>query len=468
MEIRFGTDGWRGVIAKEFTFENVGIVAQATMDWMAREGLADDGVIIGYDRRFLSREFAELVAEVACGNNIAVRFCDEVSPTPAVSWAVKNLHAGAGIIITASHNPPIYNGFKIKERFGGSARPETTNLLEQIITYNCENNRQVIRTPFHEGCASGLITLYDAATPYIQQLGRIVDIPAISRAGLHVIADPMYGAGSGFFKRLLGCEEIHTEVNPGFGGCPPEPIGEHLQDLAAAVVSSGAVAGLALDGDADRIGAIDEHGNFFSSHAIFTVILNHLLDKRAMRGGVVKTVSATQMIDRLAEHYELPLYETPIGFKHVCDLMLSEDILMGGEESGGIGLTAHMPERDGILMGLLLLETIASSSKPLFEQLQNIMAAVGTFHYQRIDLTITPEQKQTLLDTLAKQLPTEFAGRTVASSSTKDGFKFFFEPQDWLLIRPSGTEPVLRLYCEAGSPLMVEQLLGAARLYVTG
>ena len=467
MDIRFGTDGWRGIIAREFTFEAVSILAQATMDWLSREGLADAGLIIGYDRRFLSCEFAQRVAEVAAGNNIPVRFCEEVSPTPAISWAVKSLQAGAGIIITASHNPSIYNGFKVKERYGGSARPETTHLIEQIICYNQEQHRPVLSRPFQEALTDGSIQYFDASTPYIQQLGRMVDIPRIRQAGLHVVADPMFGAGSGFFSRLLGCQEIHTDHNPSFGGHPPEPIGEHLQELGETVRMQGAVAGLALDGDADRIGAVDETGSFFSSHAIFTVILQHLLAHKALRGGIVKTVSATELINRLAQEYDQPLYETPIGFKHVCELMLSEDILMGGEESGGIGLTRHMPERDGILMGLLLLETIAISGKPLGQQLQEIMARLGQFHYQRIDLTITQQEKQALLERFSKGLPTEFAGRSVTHSSTKDGYKFFFEPSDWLLIRPSGTEPVLRLYCEASTPAMVEQLLGAARYLVS-
>ncbi len=463
MEIRFGTDGWRGVIAREFTFDNLSLVAQATMDWISREGLADQGVVVGYDRRFLSVEFARRVTEIAAGNNIRAFLCDEVTPTPAVSWAVRELGAGAGIMITASHNPSIYNGFKIKENYGGSARPETTKLLEQIVAYNCSEQRQVRSVPFDEACRIGKIEQIDAVTSYLRQLGHLVDIEAIRKAHISAVADPMFGAGTGLLQRLLGIDEIHTDLNPSFGGRPPEPIGENLQELCSLLKAGRYSVGLALDGDADRIGAVDEQGDFFSSHAIFTLLLKHLVERKHLSGGVVKTVSSTRMIDLLAQKYGLSLYETPIGFKHICELMLEKQILMGGEESGGLGITGHIPERDGVLMGLLLLETIAATGKGLRQQLEEIMDEIGHFSYRRIDTHISSETKEALLLRLKNDPPTVIAERAVITTNFSDGFKFVFDNGDWLLIRPSGTEPVLRLYSEAGDPAMVETLLRAAR-----
>ena len=468
MEIKFGTDGWRGVIAREFTFDNLGLVAQATMDWLTREGLADQGLVVGYDRRFLSREFACRVAEIAAGNDIKVLLSDDVAPTPAVSWATRALQAGAGVMITASHNPPIYNGFKIKENFGGSARPETTRLLEQIVAYNKAVVRLVRSVPFDEACRSCRIEQIDAATGFLQQLGHLVDIEAIRKAAIPAVADPMFGAGSGFFKRLLGIDEIHAEHNPSFGGRPPEPIGENLQELCGLLASGRYRVGLALDGDADRIGAVDERGEFFSSHAIFTLLLKHLVERKGLTGGVVKTVSSSRMIDLLAQKYDLPLYETPIGFKHICELMLEKQILMGGEESGGLGISGHIPERDGVLMGLLLLETVAVTGKGLRQQLEEIMDEIGHFFYRRIDAHISSDAKETLLQRLRTDPPANIAGRAVAANNFSDGFKFVFDNGDWLLIRPSGTEPVLRLYSEASDPAMVETLLRAARRIAEG
>lgn len=463
MQIKFGTDGWRGVIAREFTFDNLSQVAQATMDWMTREGLAEQGLVVGYDRRFLSPDFARRVAEVAAGNGIRTLLCDDVAPTPAVSWAVKQQGAGAGVMITASHNPPIYNGFKVKEGYGGSARPSTTGLLEQIVAYNQEHDRLVRSVPFDEASRQGLIVPYDATSSYLSQLGLYVDVERIRQAGITAIADPMYGAGSGFFKRLLAIDEIHAEHNPSFGGRPPEPIGEHLHELCALLKTGRYQVGLALDGDADRIGAVDEQGEFFSSHGIFALLLKHLVERKGRTGGVVKTVSTTRLVDCLAAKYGLPLYETPIGFKHICELMLEQQILMGGEESGGLGVAGHIPERDGILMGLLLMETIAVTGKGLREQLDEVMAEYGRLYYRRIDLQIGVDEKARLLERLQHEPPGVIAGRTVSSTNFSDGFKFIFDTGDWLLIRPSGTEPVLRLYSEAGEAEMVEALLRAAR-----
>ncbi len=463
MQIKFGTDGWRGVIARDFTFENLSRVAQATMDYLNREGLGNKGLVIGYDRRFLSRDFARRVAEIAAGNDIHVRLTEDYAPTPAVSWAVRETGAGAGVMITASHNPPEYNGFKVKEAFGGSALPETTKILEEIVAYNQKNERRIISIPYQEALEKGLVKLFDPCEGYFHQISRYVDLNLIAKAGIAAVVDPMYGAGSGYIPRLLpGVDEIHSNENPSFGGVPPEPIGQNLQELSALLKGGKYRVGLALDGDADRIGAVDENGDFFSSHCIFTVILRHLIEYKKLTGAVVKTVSTTRMVDLLAEKFGLELFETPIGFKHICELMLERDVLMGGEESGGLGVKGHIPERDGILLGLLLLEAVAVSGKGLRELLNETMDDIGHFYYQRIDRRIENTAKEQLIARLSSNPPTEIDGKRVATTNFSDGFKFIFENGDWLLIRPSGTEPVLRLYSEAGTLDQVERFLRQA------
>ncbi|HEY4743795.1 MAG TPA: phosphoglucomutase/phosphomannomutase family protein, partial [Desulfuromonadaceae bacterium] len=398
MQIKFGTDGWRGVIARDFTFDNLSLVAQATMDYLNREGLGQKGLVIGHDRRFLSRDFARRVAEVAAGNGIQVLLADDYAPTPAISWAVREKDAGAGVMITASHNPPEYNGFKLKEAFGGSARPATTRVLEEIVAFNASHDRRVVSRPFDEAERKGLIEPLDPCEGYFRQIGHYIDLDLIARSGIAAVVDPMYGAGAGFIPRLLrGVDEIHNEWNPSFGGRPPEPIGEHLGALAGLLKRGKYRVGLALDGDADRIGAIDETGEFFSSHCIFTVILRHLIEHKKLSGSVVKTVSTTRMVDLLAQKYDLPLFETPIGFKHICELMLTEDVLMGGEESGGLGVKGHIPERDGILLGLLLLEAMAVNGKGLRHLLEETMNEIGRFFYRRIDCRIADADKERLV-----------------------------------------------------------------------
>lgn len=464
MQIKFGTDGWRGVIARDFTFDNLSLVAQATMDYLHEQGLAGQGIVIGYDRRFLSREFAERVVEVAAGNGIMAWLADDYAPTPAVSWAVRERSAGCGVMITASHNPPQYNGFKVKESFGGSARPATTRALEGVVARNIREDRGVREMPLSEALACGRAERINVRSGYFRQLARYVDIDLIRKAGIPVVVDPMYGAGTGFLPELLpGTAEIHTAENPGFCGRPPEPTEEHLLELAALVKSGAYRVGLALDGDADRIGAVDETGEFFSSHRIFTVLLRHLYERKGLRGGVVKTVSTTRMVDLLCGKFGLELFETPIGFKHICELMLERDILMGGEESGGLGVKGHIPERDGILMGLLLLEAMAASGKGLRRLLDDTMDEIGHFYYRRIDLAIENSAKERLIERLQKGGITTIASRPVAAENFRDGFKYIFADGSWLLVRPSGTEPVLRLYSEAGDPALVEELLAAGR-----
>ncbi len=367
-------------------------------------------------------------------------------------------------MITASHNPPIYNGFKVKEAFGGSARPATTRLLEELVGANIEAKRPVLELALAEALASGRVEMIDMQSGYLRQLESYVDLELIRKAAIPVVVDPMYGAGAGIIPLLLpGATEIHTQDNPSFGGVPPEPTPEHLAELAGLVKDGPYRLGLALDGDADRIGAVDETGEFFSSHRIFTVLLRHLFERKGLSGGVVKTVSTTRMIDLLCEKFGLELYETPIGFKHICELMLDHDILMGGEESGGLGVKGHIPERDGILMGLLLLEAMAMSGKGVRQLLDETMDEIGHFSYRRLDFPIDNLAKERLIGTLKAGGIRTIANRPVAAENFRDGFKYIFGDGSWLLIRPSGTEPVLRLYSEAGDPQTVEELLAAGR-----
>jgi phosphomannomutase len=367
-------------------------------------------------------------------------------------------------MITASHNPPIYNGFKFKESFGGSARPSTTKALEEIVRSNIAMNRRVETMPIPEARSCGLLQMIDMRYGYLRQLERYVDLETIRRADIPAVVDPMYGAGAGFMPLLVpGSVEIHGEENPSFGGRPPEPTEENLAELSALVKKGNYQVGLAFDGDADRIGAVDENGAFFSSHCIFTILLRHLYERKGKEGGVVKTVSTTRMIELLCERFGLDLHETPIGFKHICELMLENDILMGGEESGGLGVKGHIPERDGILMGLLLLEAMAMSGKGLGRLLSETMDEIGHFSYRRLDLPIEDRAKERLVVRLKGGGIASIAGRKVEKENFRDGFKFIFSDGSWLLIRPSGTEPVLRLYSEASQIEAVEELLAAGR-----
>ncbi len=463
-EIRFGTDGWRGVIGRDFTFENVRWATQAVVDYMKESSLARQGLIVGYDRRFLSREFAEEVAAVAAANGVNVLIGDNFAPTPAISLAVKLRGAGGGVMVTASHNPSRYNGLKFKESFGGSAFPETTEAIEKLLKKRWDVGDKPLFNSFKEGVEKGLITPFDPIGDYLDKLRSFVDFEAIRKAKLRVVVDPMYGAGAGCLAELLreaGVEvlEIREEENPGFGGINPEPIDRNLALLMETVKEGGYDAGLATDGDADRIGAVDGRGEFFNSHRILTLLLRHLVEVRGLKGDVVKTVSGTRMIDLLAKKYGITLHETPIGFKHICKKMLEGDILLGGEESGGLGITAYLPERDGILIALLLVEIMAANGKRLEDILQDIFDEVGTFCYDRMDFEIEAERMAEVRDRLENFHPSSIGDVAVKNENRKDGAKFLMEDDSWLLIRASGTEPVLRIYAEASSAQRVKALL---------
>lgn len=463
-EIRFGTDGWRGVISRDFTFENVRWVAQAVVDYLKEQDISDKGLVVGYDRRFLSREYAEEVAGVAAANGVKVLLGNGYAPTPAISWAVKKREMAGGIMVTASHNPPSYNGLKFKEAFGGSALPETTSAVEELLQRRQASAKEPLFISYAEGLDKGLIKAFDPLEDYIEKLKAFVDFDKIKGCGFRVAVDPMHGTGARWISQLLqeaGLEvkEIRGDDNPGFGGVSPEPIDKNLQPLMSLVRDEGFDVGLATDGDADRIGAVDGRGEFFNSHRILTLLLRHMVEVRGLKGDVVKTVSGTRMIDRLAEKYGLNCQETPIGFKHICKKMLEGDVLLGGEESGGIGITSYLPERDGILVALLLVEIMACNAKRLEAILDDVFEEIGVFCYDRVDLQIAKPRMETVRSKLVSFSPKELAGIKVISENRMDGHKFILEDGSWLLIRPSGTEPVLRIYAEASTQKNVAALL---------
>ncbi len=467
MSIRFGTDGWRAVISETFTFANLRLVAQAIADYILEE--AGDGdvpeVVIGHDTRFLSDRYAAEVARVMAGNGIVAWLARADTPTPAISYTVKHKGAAAGVMITASHNAPRYNGLKLKAAYGGAASPEQNRRVEAYLDAAQAEARGPNLIDAQVAVKQGLICHFDPAWAYYEHLGTLVNLDIISKGELRVVADPMYSSGRGCFGEMLArtrtrIREIRGEMNPGFGGIHPEPVARYLNALSAAILADHADVGLATDGDADRIGAMDDKGNFVDPHHIFALVLRYLVEKREWRGPVVKTVSTTQMIDRLAARYGLPLYETPVGFNHIADYMLREDVLMGGEESGGMSIRGHIPEGDGILMGLLLLEVIAASGVPLCELVADLQATVGPTHYTRRDIHLRHQvAKAEMVARLADEAPAEIGGQSVCAVDTRDGVKYRLADESWLLIRPSGTEPVLRVYAEAPTPEQVKALL---------
>ncbi len=476
MPIHFGTDGWRAVISDSFTFDNLRILAQAIADAIASEHWDKSGnggprpdprkIVVGFDTRFLSDRFAGEVARVLAANGFTVLLAQSDAPTPAISFAVKHQRAIAGVMITASHTAPRYNGVKLKAAFGGSALPEQCRRVEVYISDNEERARGPNLMDFDQAREANLIQKFNPLPAYFEHLHTLINADLIAENPQRFVVDSMYGAGRGVIKAFLqgtGCDisEVRAEMNPGFGGIHPEPIAQNLGALASAVSSGMGNFGLATDGDADRIGAMDERGNFIDPHKIMALSLKYLVEQRGLSGAVVRTVSTTRMIDRLARKYSLKLIETPVGFNHIADHMLQEDVLIGGEESGGISFKGHIPEGDGPIMGLLLVEMIATCRKPLMELVEDLLADVGPAVYQRVDLRLNrPVAKAEMTDFLAKTAPREIGDQSVLEISQRDGVKYILKDDSWLLIRPSGTEPVLRVYAEGRTNDMVKALMG--------
>ncbi len=468
--IGFGTDGWRAVIADTFTFANLRLVAQAVADYVNGEhsGANPPEVIVGFDTRFLSDRFAIETARVLAANGIIVWLTRSDAPTPAISYTVKEKNANAGIVITASHNPPRYNGFKLKASYGGAATAQQSARIEEQLQLMERQGRGPNMIDYQRALDTEMIRRFDPTWNYYEHLSGLVNLDQISERELRVVTDAMWGAGRGALQSILSrarsnVTEIRGVLNPGFGGIHPEPILRYLNELVAAVQRAQADVGLATDGDADRIGAVDAQGNFIDPHHIFALALRHLVEVKGLKGEVVKTVSTTQMIDRLCDKYDLTLHETPVGFNHIADLMMNRDVLIGGEESGGISIRGHIPEGDGILMGLLLLEIMSQTRAPLHEIVADLQATYGPAHYGRFDAHLQKRlpKKATVVNMLANNAPATLNGESIKQVDTKDGAKFYLTDGSWLLIRPSGTEPVLRIYAESTTPDAVNALLDA-------
>ena len=465
MTIKFGTDGWRAVISENFTFHNLRLVSQAIADFVLTENGGEPSVVVGFDTRFLSDRYAAEVARVMAANGIKSWLARADAPTPAVSYAVRDKGATAGVMITASHNAPRYNGLKLKASYGGSASPAQSQRIERLLENNLSHARGPNLMDLDRALSAGLITRFDPAWAYYAHLGTLADMDVISSGQLRVVADGMYGSGRGVFDEVLKrgktvVESIRHEMNPGFGGIHPEPIAKHLGLLRSTIQAGHWDVGFATDGDADRIGAVDANGNFVDPHRIFALVLRYLIETKGWTGKVVRTVSTTRMIDRICADHGLEVVETAVGFNHIADHILAGGVLMGGEESGGISIRGHIPEGDGILMGLLILEVMASESKPLHEIVEALMRDYGPAEYARTDLRLRkPVAKQVMVQQLLDRAPAGIANVAIEDIQTTDGVKYYLDDGSWLLIRPSGTEPVLRVYAEAPSQDRVRALL---------
>lgn len=455
-DIKFGTDGWRGIIGEDFIFANVRRVAEAMARYIQAKHQAGDALILGYDARFLSPESARIAATVAAAHGIPAILADRMTPTPAVSYSVVERKAAGGIMITASHNPCHWNGIKFKAAYGGSAAPAIVKEIEEQLADDGGTHSKAARR--------SSVVIADLVTPYLNRIAGMVNLELIRASGLGFVIDPMYGAARGLITRLfdehrIPFREIHAEHNPLFPGLNPEPIEPHVEDLRKAVTTGDYAAGFATDGDADRVGAMDRSGLFIDSHKIFCILLRHLAEDLGQRGEVVRTFSTTTLVDKIARKHNLPLHVTPIGFKYVCELMLKRDVLIGGEESGGIGIKGHLPERDGILNSLLLAEVMAEKGKTLGELVEELHREYGPHFYGRVDLEIDRPAIERTLSLVRENKIGNIAGRAVKSVDGLDGHKMILGDSVWLLARASGTENMLRLYAEAPSPEEVKALL---------
>lgn len=461
--IRFGTDGWRGLIARDFTFENATRVARAFAAWLVEFEDLRRGVVVAYDTRFLADRFARRVAEVLTSIGAPVWLATAPTPTPALSFTVRARGAAAGVMLTASHNTYPWLGLKLKEGYGGSASSRAVKEVERCLADESRLPRVSPRPR--------LIEPVDLKPAYLARLAELVDLDRIACAGLRLALDPMHGAGAGYLKALLDAHgiaavEVRATPDPFFGGTQPEPTEANLVPLREAVRAGGCDLGAATDGDADRVAALDAGGNFVDPHKIFALVFRHLVERRSLTGGVAKTFSVSKMIDHMAERYGVELVETPIGFKYIAELMLERDLLMGGEESGGIGIRPHLAERDGLLLSLLLAEIVALEGKPLAECVADLQKEFGPLHYRRVDLPLDPAHKQRVLQRLAADDLRRVGEWTVVGREDLDGTKLYLLNAGWVLIRASGTEPVVRIYAEAPAAELAARVVAAVEKIV--
>lgn len=457
--LKFGTDGWRAVISEEFTYDNVRKVAKAIALYLIQHKLSNRPLIIGYDPRFLADKFAEEVTKVMEEAGIDCYLTERDTPTPVVAWEVRDKKAAGAVVITASHNPAQYCGIKFIPAYAGPANEVITSEIE-------ENSNKDIILP--ESKRKGKVERFEPRERYIKYIESFVDPTLIRRAKLKVVCDPMHGAGRGYLDKILqnfGCktEEIHETRDVLFGGISPEPSDSNLQELKSKVLELSADVGLANDGDADRLGVVDEKGKYLSANQIFSLIFDYLVSERGFSGSVVRSVATTHMIDRIADRHRIKVYETPVGFKHIAKLMMEEDIIMGGEESGGLSIKGHVPDKDGILANLLIVDMIARRKKPLSEIWKDLIAAVGETYTERMDLKLADADKNKFMDKLEKETPRELVGVKVKNVNKLDGVKLILADGSWVLVRPSGTEPLVRIYVESDKEQKLQVILEAVR-----
>jgi len=460
--IKFGTDGWRGVIAEDFTFANVQKVALATGLYFKKHPKVKNGVVVGYDARFLSKEFAHTTAQVIASVGVKVLLSDKISPTQMVSLGVVKKKAAGGVVITASHNPAKYNGFKIKGDFGGPAHPEMVAEVEkELASFHDSETLPITIKPFDELVKNKLIQFVDLTTLYVNDVQKKIEFDLIKSVRLKIMHDAMHGAGMGIPELLLPkIGTIRSDYNPSFGTTNPEPLPQNVEELAFEVRTGKYHMGFATDGDADRVGAIDEKGNFVDSHRIFAILLKYLVERKHLKGAVAKSLSVSELIPKMCKKYGIQMYETPVGFKHLCKLMTEKNIIIAGEESGGIAVQGHLPERDGIFIGFLLAEVMAVRRKKLSELVKELFDEFGEHHFGRIDKHLTQSEKEKVMKFFNAK-PKKVGSFEITRIDTTDGVKLYTN-NGWMLVRASGTEPLIRFYAEADSPKKVQQMLKAA------
>lgn len=460
-QIIFGTDGWRSQIAEGYTFTNVRRCTQGFAEYLLSKKFIDEWVVVGYDNRFLSEVFAAAAAEVLVANGLRVYLTDKATPTPVISYAVVAKQAVGAVNITASHNPPADNGFKVRDRFGGAIDPEGLKEIESGIPAFEED---IERVDLGEAVDRGRVILFDPSPVYIEQIHRLVDLEAIKDAGLKILVDPMWGNGAGWFTRLLGggrseIMEIHNIRNPIFPEMErPEPIRPNIDVGLQKTIERGADVLIINDGDADRVGFGDENGEFIDQLRAFGLLAYYMLEVRGLRGPIVKTLSTTTMLDKLGVIYDVPVHNTGVGFKYVAPKMLETKAMIGGEESGGYAFQDHVPERDGILAGLYFLDMMVRLDKKPSELLDLLFSKVGAHYYHRVDTKFTGDRQQRK-NRILEANPETLGGLKVVNLVTLDGYKFNLEDGGWLLIRFSGTEPILRVYTETTHPDRVEDII---------
>ncbi len=461
--IKFGTDGWRGVMAADFTFANVALVAGAVADFVLAHNLAGRGVVIGYDNRFLSERFADTVAGVLTGRGVRVYLARKALPTPVVAFAVQHLKAGGAVMLTASHNPPEYNGIKFIPEYAGPALPEITDEIEEYIL-----RRQRSGTIPACGANGPARELIDPSRSYAEHLLELIDTETIQEAGMQVVVDPLYGAGIGYLEGMLSglgarVDSLHNHRDPLFGGSLPDPSAAKLGTLRDTVLLKGAHLGLGLDGDADRLGVIDADGTYISPNQLLTLVYYHLVTSRGWSGPVARTVATTHLVDRIAADHGQEVIETPVGFKYIGQALMERGCIVGGEESGGLSIRGHVPEKDGILAGMLAVEMVAVHGKSLKALLEEVGDRYGHLYGERLDVRTSADRKPRILESLRRLEPDRLAGQPVAGRFTVDGTKLVLEDGAWVLVRASGTEPVFRIYIEARSLEQVERIQNAVR-----